>query len=307
MYTNFLARYRLRFLLQEFDLARGATLIGRSADCHVTIEDPLVSRQHARIVIEGDEASFEDLGSRNGVKVNGVQIKEPTKLKDGDRLRIGTQELVFCHVGPAVGMASAKTTGFLRYCAQCRLPYPQELVACPACGATEQTDEDTLSGQFASSKHSWNVQLLVEVTEKALSLARVGDALRMLQRAKSQLEERMASGGPVEPDQLAELSSTAIRVSIAAEDPVWACWVTDLYGQLGFIPPVKVIEEMSQIAQTHRLALEQPITDLAAKCRTLPAPKDTERLAVSRLNELQAAIVAGDRTTDITSTNPAIG
>lgn len=308
VYSEFVARYRLRFLLQEFDLARGATLIGRSADCHVTIEDPLVSRQHARIVIDADVASFEDLGSRNGVKVNGVQIKEPTKLKDGDRLRIGTQELVFCYVGNAVGMASTKTTGFLRYCAQCRLPYPQELVACPACGATEQTDEDTLSGQFGtSSKHSWNVQLLVEVTEKALSLARIGDALRMIQRAKSQLEERMASGGPVEPDQLAQLSSTAIRVSIAADDPIWACWVTHLYGQLGFIPPIQIIEEMSQMAETHRVALEQPIIELAAKCRTIPAPKDTELLALSRLDELQAAITAGDRNTDITSTNPAIG
>src|SRR5687767_6926407 len=48
------ARYRLRFLLQEFDLPRGATILGRSSDCHVTIEDPLVSRHHARIVLEGD-------------------------------------------------------------------------------------------------------------------------------------------------------------------------------------------------------------------------------------------------------------
>ncbi|MEO6419890.1 MAG: FHA domain-containing protein [Polyangiaceae bacterium] len=304
-----MARYRLRFLLQEFDLARGATLIGRSADCHVTIEDPLVSRQHARIVIEGDEATFEDLGSRNGVKVNGQAIKEPTKLKDGDRLRIGTQELVFCHVGPAAAM-SAKTTGFLRYCAQCRLPYPQELVACPACGATEQTDEDTLSGQFgASSKHSWSVQLLVEVTEKALSLARIGDALRMLQRAKAQIEERMATGGPVEADQLAQLSSTAIKVSIAAEDPVWACWVTHLYGQLGQIPPIKIIEEMSEIVQTqpYRNALEQPIIELAAKCRTIPAPKGPQLEALSRLDELQAAILAGEVNADVTATNPAIG
>ena len=51
-----MARYRLRFLLQEFDLPRGTTLIGRSSECQVTIEDPLVSRQHARILIDGDEA-----------------------------------------------------------------------------------------------------------------------------------------------------------------------------------------------------------------------------------------------------------
>ena len=58
-----MARYRLRFLLQEFDLPRGATILGRSSDCHVTIEDPLVSRQHARIMVRGEEATLEDLGS----------------------------------------------------------------------------------------------------------------------------------------------------------------------------------------------------------------------------------------------------
>ncbi|MGH7327570.1 MAG: FHA domain-containing protein, partial [Polyangiaceae bacterium] len=151
-----MARYRLRFLLQEFDLPRGATLIGRSSDCHVTIEDPLVSRQHARIVIDDDGAKCEDLGSRNGVKINGVVARGFTPLKDGDRLRIGTQELVFCAVGVAAPPPPAKTTGFLRYCASCRLPYPQELAACPACGATEQVDEETLNGPLGvASQNAW--------------------------------------------------------------------------------------------------------------------------------------------------------
>ena len=89
-------RYRLRFLLQEFDLPKGETLIGRSAECHVTIEDPLVSRQHARIMLEGDAVTFEDLGSRNGGRINGLPVKRPVQLRDGGRIRIRTQELVFC-------------------------------------------------------------------------------------------------------------------------------------------------------------------------------------------------------------------
>src|SRR5262245_57686826 len=91
-------RYRLRFLLQEIDLAPGETLIGRSASCHVTIEDPLVSRQHARIRINGDVATIEDLGSRNGLQINGRGTRGISQLSEGDRVRIGTQELVFCTV-----------------------------------------------------------------------------------------------------------------------------------------------------------------------------------------------------------------
>src|SRR6185312_13135111 len=147
------------------------------------IEDPLVSRQHARIVIDGDDAVVEDLGSRNGVRVNGHLIKGPTALKDNDRLRIGTQELVFCRVEPAQS-ANAKTTGFLRHCTSCRLPYPKEMVACPNCGSTDQAEEETLSGQFgASSQGTWSVQLLIEVLEKALTMGRTADAERLLRRA----------------------------------------------------------------------------------------------------------------------------
>jgi hypothetical protein len=241
------ARYRLRFLLQEFDLPRGATLIGRSSDCHVTIEDPLVSRQHARIVIDGDDATLQDLGSRNGVKLNGGPIRGTAKLKDGDRLRVGTQELVFCRV-EHVASISAKTTGFLRHCAKCRLPYPQEVVACPNCGATEQMDEETLSGQFgAASQGSWSVQLLIEVLEKALSLSRVADAERILRRATAQVEERIVSREQVDPRQLATLAVAAVKVAQESADPTWGCWAAQVYRRVEFLPPADVIERLAQL------------------------------------------------------------
>ena len=47
-----MARYRLRFLLQEFDLPRGATILGRSSDCHVTIEDPQPNLKNVTLIIK---------------------------------------------------------------------------------------------------------------------------------------------------------------------------------------------------------------------------------------------------------------
>ena len=288
-------------------------MIGRSADCHVTIEDPLVSRQHARILIDGDDAVFEDLGSRNGVKINGMPVKGMIRLKDGDRIRIGTQELVFCQVG-ATAASPAKTTGFLRYCANCRLPYPQELAACPACGATEQTDEETLSGQFgATSKHSWSVQLLVEVTEKALNLGRTTDAVRMLQRAKAQLEERIAGGGSVDSEQIARLAISAVRVALAADEVVWACWVTHVYGQLGFIPPTQVTDALAEVAAKKPDDLLQPLADLVVRCRPLLAKenKPEDKAAFARLEQLYvsteaAKVGGGGPAADATMRNPAL-
>src|SRR6186713_2110900 len=128
-----LTRFRLRFLLQEIDLPQGDTLVGRSANCQVTLDDPLVSREHARIRIEGPNASVEDLGSRNGVQLGGQPITGKASLTNGDRIRIGTQELVFLELPANVerpARGATRQTGFMVHCAACARAYPAELVAC---------------------------------------------------------------------------------------------------------------------------------------------------------------------------------
>src|SRR5258707_888407 len=74
-------------------LARGdAKTIGRSANANVVIDDPSLSRLHARVTMSVDgEVSVEDLGSTNGLFVNGAQHKT-SRLAPGDRLRLGLLE-----------------------------------------------------------------------------------------------------------------------------------------------------------------------------------------------------------------------
>jgi hypothetical protein len=286
------ARYRLRFLLQEFDLPRGATILGRSSDCHVTIEDPLVSRHHARIVLEGDRAVLYDLNSRNGVKVNGQACREPTELKDGDRLRIGTQELVFCRVDQAPAATSAKTTGFLRHCARCRMPYPQEAGACPSCGSSEALDEETLSGQFgAAAQQIWSVQLFLEVLDRALTLERYEDVNRILRRATVQVEERMARGDEVDSPQLQKLALGATRASLALKDPMWGLWVAQIYRRLPHVVPEDVVANLGELAMLFPNDMAGPVEQLCAHSSTLPAaPHETS--AIAALERVRASIPA---------------
>ena len=246
-----LVRYRLRFVLQELDLPQGGTIIGRSLDCHLTLEDPLVSRRHARIVVDETGARIEDMGSRNGVRVNGAVIHDPVALRNGDRVRIGTQDFVFCCVD-AGGRAHSRTTGQLRLCANCRLPYPRELLACPNCEATEQTDDDTLTGNGRSAAHAWNVQLMVESLERALRLSRLEDAERIVQRAIAQIEEVIVAGGSLDASALAGLSGQAAATSLASGDPAWAHWVLDVYGRIRRVPPIHVIDRVGEVAANHR-------------------------------------------------------
>jgi hypothetical protein len=73
----------------EIVLHQGENLIGRSPDAHVRIDSPKVSRNHAKITIDGDTAMVEDLGSKNGTFVGDIRVDGPTPLKHGDRLRLG--------------------------------------------------------------------------------------------------------------------------------------------------------------------------------------------------------------------------
>jgi hypothetical protein len=128
-------KYRLRFLLQEFHLPFGITLIGRGEDCHVTLFDSSVSRRHARIIVDDRCAIIDDLKSRNGCRVNGKRIDGPTELCEGDRIRIGTQELVFGTTAET-SHVQRRDTGSICFCAGCRTAYAHEMNACPQCGST---------------------------------------------------------------------------------------------------------------------------------------------------------------------------
>lgn len=254
-------RYRLRFLLQEFDLPRGITIVGRSLDCHLTIEDPLVSREHARITIDDDGARVEDLGSRNGVRVNGLVVRRPAPLRDGDRVRIGTQDFVFCSVDNS-GRTHTKTTGVLRLCAKCRLPFARETIACPHCEATEQMDEATLTTNSEDYRATWSVQLIVEALDRALTLGRLNDAERIVRRAAVQLDALTESGEALDAQALDSVAGKVAELALAADDPTWAHWTLELYRRTTSVPSLDVANRLAESTMRHSAALRDPLVGL---------------------------------------------
>jgi hypothetical protein len=76
-------------------LGAGGAVLGRSREADVTIDDPNVSRRHAEVRPSGGSWIVRDLGSTNGVKVNGRRIQDPQSLKPGDVLELGTARVVF--------------------------------------------------------------------------------------------------------------------------------------------------------------------------------------------------------------------
>ncbi len=70
-------------------LSTGINIIGRDRDADIRIDDPRVSRRHARIVVDGDSVGVEDLESKNGTRVGGVAVSQPIALAVGDVVSFG--------------------------------------------------------------------------------------------------------------------------------------------------------------------------------------------------------------------------
>jgi Protein of unknown function (DUF3662)/FHA domain len=73
----------------------GGGVLGRSRGCEIVLEDAGVSRRHAEIRPSAEGWTVEDLGSTNGVLVNGQRIRGAHALYPGDRVEIGSTELAF--------------------------------------------------------------------------------------------------------------------------------------------------------------------------------------------------------------------
>lgn len=66
----------------------GTLTVGRDPSCHISDLDPLLSRKHAEFVTTASSCTVRDLGSRNGMLVNGLKVKEQ-QLKEGDLVQVG--------------------------------------------------------------------------------------------------------------------------------------------------------------------------------------------------------------------------
>jgi hypothetical protein len=73
----------------------GGGVIGRSRDCEIPLDDAGISRRHAELRPQTDGWTIEDLGSTNGVLVNGAPIRGAQPLSAGDRVELGSTEIVF--------------------------------------------------------------------------------------------------------------------------------------------------------------------------------------------------------------------
>lgn len=238
-------RYRLRFVLQEIDLVADEVLIGRGSRCTVTIDDPMISREHLRLDLSGDEPRVQDLGSRNGTLLNGRPLQSSAVLRDGDRIRLGSQELVFLATRPLE--QARRTTGSLSFCNECGIPYPSDAHQCPHCGWLP-TEPGLKRGAPDVLASSWTFHLLSDVVERAIGQGRLADAERMMTRGIAELERQLDGGADIAIERVYRIAECAARLGCALRSSRWVRAAAGLYSRIDAMPSRDVLVLMDSLS-----------------------------------------------------------
>ena len=236
-------RFRLRYLHHDLELTEGQFAVGRNASCQLSLDDPLVSRRHALLTVEGDRVTVEDLQSRNGVVVNGRKIEGRQPLSVGDRILIGGQELLLVGLdevsssapSPAVSPNAKRTVPKMPAATDSR-PVPPIVNPHPP--------PETGDGEPSVIRRADAFNLLGSVADKALALGRADEAERILASALADVIEASRSGRPLTPALVDMAARFSAKLATATCKGAWADYVIELYAVQARPCPASVIDEL---------------------------------------------------------------
>jgi hypothetical protein len=303
-------KYRLKFIFQEIDLAPGTFLIGRSPSCNLTLEDPLVSRQHVKIVINDKEATIEDMGSRNGTLVNNEPLFDASPLKHKDRVRVGSHEMVFlvenrfpsrpmrptgamiscpaCQVAMAAGTLRCPhcdtEIGTGNLCRKCRTPTKIGDVRCGGCGAPlSSKDDTTIPIVLGGASSGWTSSLVVEVIEKAIAAGKFRHAANLLDGKIEDFDFKI-SAGTLDVALLLEISGFNTTLARELKQPERNEWIIKSWTSSASPMPLDLLDKIleSKVEGSIISSIEEYLTVLKSTGDTA----HSRQTLVSRLEDI---------------------
>lgn len=237
--------YRLRYLHHNLELAPGQFLIGRSTECQLSLDDPLVSRKHALLTITSDSVFVEDMGSRNGVLVDGTKIEGRRRVGDGSRITIGSQDMVLLEgQRERAATMSALPAALVTFVGgeAPLLPSPPLAVTPP----TPAPPAPPVPPEDEASKKNDTFKLLGGVAEKAMAMGRADDAERLLQTLMMQVIEAARAQRILDPLTVEQAGRFGAKLAVVTTKSSWFDYVVELYTLENRIMPASVVDEMHQ-------------------------------------------------------------
>jgi hypothetical protein len=255
--TRFWVEYRSNL----FELSPGVTAIGRSAECQLVLDDPLVSRRHAEILVSGSAATLRDLGSINGVFVNGEQVKGRRTLAPGDRLLIGKQEMIL----RAQGVVAIAADDTRRFAAETL----SGLEAIPDKSRATMLDPLAEEAESEATQQGQALDLLGGVAEKVLALGRGDEAEKILSAYLNNLLELARRNPAFDPVASEKAASYAVKIAAATRKGQWVSYCFDLYRALRRPLPGPIVDQLYDVLRNVNDLSLVPLRSYAATLRSM--------------------------------------
>lgn len=265
--------FRLRYQAHDVELFPGEFVIGRSEECQLSIDDAMVSRRHTLLRVTPQQVVLVDLGSRNGVSLNGTRLKQDTTLQNGDRIVIGKHELTLSVIDSD---AKRNTTNFARTLAAIDV---RDLAM-----TTTQTQEPPTAKELARVLATFPT--LSKLADKALVLGRPEEAERLLVGCFTDLMAEQRKGVILPQIELESFALFALRLSADLNKASWVEWILEVYRASNAMLPGSVVEGLLALGPKLKHLSRSVILDYVQAISDLPVLNANERFRLQRLEGL---------------------
>jgi len=276
-------RFWLEYQGRTFELRPGEILIGRSSNCHLVLDDGLVSRRHAQIVVTDERAAVEDFGSANGVFVNDKRVSGSEQLQAGDRLQIGKQQFVVCAVSrPPVSLPAERFNAETLHGLRAAPDLTLDIQVGDRAGGTKPDLKVPLEAEPTTRAEA--LELLGGVADKVLAMGRGDEAERVLAIALGNVLAEVKRGREPAPRVVGRAAGYAGKLAEATSRGKWLDYTIELYAALRRPLPIEVVDQMygvlRRVDAVNLSALRAYLAILHAQAS---AYGPNERFAIQRL------------------------
>jgi pSer/pThr/pTyr-binding forkhead associated (FHA) protein len=262
-------------------------VIGRGAGNHLVLDDELVSRRHAQIVLSDDAAVIEDFGSINGVYVNEKRITGPQRLASGDRIVIGQQEMTFrtatsSHFDPSRKRLSAETL-------QGGEAFFEQISGSARAPARDRPTNFDETGDHSESptRRGDAIDLLGGVADKVLALGRGEEAERILASFLLALRDGLRRKPVLQPDMLNKAAGYAVKLAGATGKGQWFDYTVELYTLVKRPMPASVVDELYTVVRKVSNVSVSALREYGELLRTIQASlSPSDRFVAQRFEGL---------------------
>lgn len=246
-------KHVLRYKQHDIELSEGTFVIGRAASCQLSLDDPLVSRHHAQLTVANEQVTVEDLGSRNGVKVNGELIRGSYTVQDKDQIAIGGQEL--------------------RYLAR------------------KENMGDTLIQPPTQRVPTFG--LLGILADKAFALGKPDEAERLLSELLEQVLGDLEAGREVKPELFERGIEYAMKLASSTGNGRWVEYIFRAFTSVRRPCPANIVDELySLVRRMERVNIGTLRTYIDVLRETSGTLGPAERFLVNRIEGLERLVAA---------------